>query len=128
MLVGFTKHVGQLGRVRLSRSVGEFLEMLSQSEELQDSFRSTFEGGADEADAVAAFAAERGHSFTADEFREVAELIAGGDDELAETELEAVSGGFNPQPDPPRDFNQIKLGGGSYYKVPTWMRGKKTFR
>jgi predicted ribosomally synthesized peptide with nif11-like leader len=109
-------------------SVGEFLEMLSQSEELQPSFRSSIADGADEADAVVAFAGERGHSFTADEYREVAELIAGAEDELAESELEAVSGGFNPQPDPPRDFNQIKLGGGSYYKVPTWMRGKKTFR
>jgi len=109
-------------------SVGEFLEKLSQSDELQGTLRSSMDGGDKDADTVVAFAAEHGHSFTADEYREVAELVAGGQDELAEGELEAVSGGFNPQPDPPRDFDRIKLGGGLFYKVPNWMRGKKTFR
>jgi len=109
-------------------TVGEFLEMLSQSEELQGSLRSSMDGGSDDADTVVAFAAERGHSFTADEYREVAELVAVGQDELAENELEAVSGGFNPQPKPPAALHKVKHGRVSYWKMPSWMRGRKTFR
>lgn len=82
----------------------EFLEKLNQDMALQEELRAALDGVEDKTGAVMALAATKGFEIDREGFdaaRVALSEAVRSSAPLEDSALEAVAGGFNPQPDPP---------------------------
>ncbi len=83
-------------------SVTRFLELVTSDESLEAAMNAAAEQKADIAATAVGLGEKHGLEFTSDEFASVVEAFhREHTGELDDAELSGVSGGFNPQPEPP---------------------------
>jgi predicted ribosomally synthesized peptide with nif11-like leader len=83
-------------------AVAKFLELVATDEAVGEAMDAAGEQRADVAAAAVKLGHDHGLEFTGDEFTSVIETFyREHPGELDPAELEGVSGGFNPQPEPP---------------------------
>ncbi len=79
-----------------------FLEKLNQDSQLQDELQARIQASQDKTGAVLEFAKSKGFVMGRDSFEEARSTLKAADTgTLTDHQLEGVSGGFNPQPEPP---------------------------
>jgi hypothetical protein len=81
-----------------------FLEKLDQDASMQSELEGALEGAQDKTGVVIALAAKKGYRIdrvSLDAARAALKGASRGSGAMDERELEAVAGGFNPQPEPP---------------------------
>jgi hypothetical protein len=83
-------------------SVARFLELVASDESLEAAMNAAAEEQADVAATAVGLGEKHGLEFTSDEFASVVEAFHDEHSgELDAAELGGVTGGFNPQPEPP---------------------------
>ena len=101
------------------QSAVEFLRKVSEDEVFGGKLHAAVEGEPDQHAAIAEFGREHGHDFTAAELSSVLALHREAQAQLSDEELEQISGGFQPQPEPPgRRFKPAEF----RFDLPTWIR------
>lgn len=83
-----------------------FLEALNRDVTMQEDLGRALAGATNRLDATVAFAADRGFQASAAGLDEARRAFVRST-ELGDAELDAVAGGFNPQPEPPRDLSRL---------------------
>ena len=81
-----------------------FLEKLNTDAEMQADLGATLQGAEDRTATIVSWAISRGYSIDREGLDEALKVLAAAirnTDQLDDSELEAVAGGFNPQPEPP---------------------------
>jgi len=80
-----------------------FLEMLNQDIALQDEVETALQGAADKTGAVIALAKSKGYTVERASFEQARAVLNAvqGSGALDDRQLDKVTGGFNPQPEPP---------------------------
>jgi hypothetical protein len=82
--------------------VGRFLDLISSESSIEDALNTAAERQEDVAATAVKLGAKHGLHFSRDEFSGAIEAFhRAHPGELDDAELEGVSGGFNPQPEPP---------------------------
>jgi predicted ribosomally synthesized peptide with nif11-like leader len=78
-----------------------FLQKIASDARYREKVERAIKEKPDQRNAILGLAAKEGFNFTA---AELAQTLNASNGELNDGELGAVSGGFNPQPEPPRSF------------------------
>lgn len=84
----------------IDRATLSFLETLNRDTSMQQDLDTALEGAADPFAALMQFARARGFEVTSGGLNAAKEALSAAS-EMSEADLGAVSGGFNPQPEPP---------------------------
>jgi hypothetical protein len=82
----------------IDRITLDFLEALNQDPAMQEALDTAVEGAADPVRCAVEFARSQGFAVNAEALTAAKQVL---DAALDDTALDAVAGGFNPQPDPP---------------------------
>lgn len=78
-----------------------FLQKIASDARYRENVERAIKENPDQPNAILKLAAKEGYDFTA---KELAQTLNASDGELGDRELTSVSGGFNPQPEPPKSF------------------------
>jgi len=89
-------------------SARKFLDRIANDAQFRENVVKTMDQKTNNAAAIMALAAHAGYTFTASEISEVLTVFAPDKTEMSEVELQAVAGGFNPQPEPPIVYNNLR--------------------
>jgi len=89
-----------------------FLQKIASDARYRGNIERAIKEKPDQPNAILKLASKEGYDFTAEE---LAQTLNASDGELGDRELASVSGGFNPQPEPPKSiFGDLRTLFGKY--------------
>lgn len=103
------------------QAIARFLELVASDKSIEAALNAAAAGGADVSAAASDLGKQKGLVFTSDEFAAaVGAFYREHSGELDDAELHGVSGGFNPQPEPPASPSTT-------WYTQTWTSGYRTY-